>query len=324
MLNYVLRRLLQAVFVLLAVLLITFSLPYFQTNGISAVCYKELGLRYKEPGALQACRHRLGLDQSYFVRFWHYLDQVVIHFNLGHSYIQNMSVNQTLSLFIPRTIWLAVSSLVLAIIIAIPLGIWQAWRRNRFFDYSATGIAFILYAMPAFLLCVLVIDAFSLHTFHLPPSPPNGVAAWAMFTDPSAFILPVISLAALTVAGLSRFMRSSVLDVLVQEYARTAKAKGCSTWRILVHHTMRNALVPIIIIFGLYIPTLLGGALIVEEVFNYEGMGYETVVAATNLDTPTVMGIVIIATVLTIVGNLLADVGVAIINPRIRLGGAAR
>jgi peptide/nickel transport system permease protein len=323
MLNYVLRRVLHGVFVLLAVLLITFSLPYFQTHGTRAICWQILH-EHATLAGVAVCAKRYGLDASYLSRFITYVGQVLFHFNLGHSYVQNMSVNQALSLYIPRTIWLALVSLVLAIVVAIPLGVAQAWRRNSTFDYSATGVVFILYAMPAFLLCILAIDAFSIHWLHLQAAPPDTVAPWAMFTDPSAFILPVLCLTALSVAGLSRFMRSSVLDVLVQEYTRTAKAKGCSTRRVLFRHTMRNALGPIVVIIGLFIPTLLGGALIVEEVFNYPGMGYETVNAAQALDLPIIMGVVIIATLMTVGGNLLADLGLVMINPRIRIEGSAR
>lgn len=324
MLNYILRRLVQSVFVILVVLLLTFSLPYFQKpDGLLTVCY-QINRQRPYPAVIHACGVRLGLYGEYFVRFGHYLSQVIFHFNLGHSYIQNMSVNEALALFIPRTIWLAVVSLVLAIAIAIPMGVLQAWRRNTIFDYTATGVAFVLYAMPAFLLCLLLLDAFSFHGLHLPDSPQQGVAPWAMFTNPKGFILPVLSLTFLTVAGLSRFMRSSVLDVLVQEYTRTARAKGCGTARVLFRHTLRNALGPIVTILGLFIPALLGGALIVEDVFNYAGMGFETVNAALTFDTPVILGAVIIATSLTVLGNLLADLGLVAINPRIRLEGAAR
>lgn len=323
MLNYILRRLVQAVFILLVVLLLTFSLPYFQQGGLDSFCVQILG-NHATPALIQNCAVKHGFTQPYFTRFGTYLSQVVFHFNLGHSYRQNMSVDQAFALFIPRTIWLAVVSLALSVIIAVPLGIIQAWFRNTGFDYTATGIVFVLYAAPAFLLGILMLDAFSFHTLHLPDSPPQGVAAWAMFTDPKAFILPVATLTLLSLALLSRFMRSSVLDVLVQEYTRTAKAKGCSGLRILFRHTMRNALGPIITIIGLSIPGLLGGALIIEEVFNYAGMGYETVIAATNFDTPVIMGAVIITTVLTVAGNLLADLGLVAINPRIRLQGSAR
>jgi len=176
--------------------------------------------------------------------------------------------------------------------------------------------------MPAFLLCILVIDAFGFHWPHLPISPPSGVAPWAIFTDPKAFILPVGCLTLLSVAGLSRFMRGTVLEVLVQDYVRTARAKGCSSRRVLWRHAFRNALGPIVTILGLSIPGLFGGALIIEDVFNYSGLGVQTINAAVTLDVPTVLGITVLVAVFTLLGNLMADVALGLIDPRIRIEGA--
>ncbi|MFI5035912.1 MAG: ABC transporter permease [Acidimicrobiales bacterium] len=320
MLAYVLRRIVQSVVVLLVVMLITFTLPYFQQNGIDAPAFTVLGTHATARNVAIWAAHN-GMDHPYLVRFWHFVTQVFFHFNLGHSYKQNLSVWAIIKLYVPRTIWLALVSLLLTTLIAIPLGIFQASKRNTVFDYSATGTAFVLYAMPSFLLCMLVLDAFSFHWPHLPSSPPQGVAPWAMFTQPAGFILPVACLTMLSVAGLSRFMRGTVLEVLVQDYVRTAKAKGCSGSRTLFRHAFRNALGPIITILGLSIPALLGGALIIESVFNYGGLGIQTVSAATNLDIPTILGITLLVSILTLAGNLMADVALGLVNPRVRIEG---
>lgn len=323
MLIYVLRRIVQSIVVLLIVMLVTFTLPYFQTHGILAPAYAVLGT-HATPQNVAHWAAQNGMNRAYLLRFWTYVTQVFFHFNLGHSYKQNMSVWGIISLYVPRTIWLALSSLVLTVFIAIPLGIIQASRRNTVFDYTATGSAFVLYAMPSFLLCMLVLDAFSFHWPHLPSSPPTGVAPWAMFTDPIGFVLPVACLTMLSVAGLSRYMRGTVLEVLVQDYVRTAKAKGCSNLRTLFRHALRNALGPIITILGLSVPALLGGALIIESVFNYSGLGIQTITAATNIDVPTVLGITLLASILTLAGNLMADIALGLVNPRIRIEGAGK
>ena len=323
MFTYILRRIVQSFVVLLIVMLITFSLPYFQTHGILAPAYSVLGT-HATPRNVAIWGQQNGMNHPYFVRFWTYLTQTFLHFNLGNSYKQNSSVWAIISLYVPRTIWLAVSSLFLTVIIAIPLGIIQASRRNTSLDYAATGTAFVLYAMPSFLLCMLVLDAFSFHWPHLPSSPPQGVAPWAIFTDPVGFILPVACLTMLSVAAISRFMRGTVLEVMVQDYIRTAKAKGCSSRRTLYRHAFRNALGPIVIILGLSIPGLLSGALIIESVFNYGGLGIQTLYAATNTDVPTVLGITLLVAILTLIGNLAADVALGIVNPRIRIEGASR
>ncbi len=320
MLVYIIRRLVQSLIVLLMVMLITFTLPYFQPHGIYQSAYVVLGT-HATPFRVHLWGVQHGLDKPYFVRFWNYVSQVFFHFNLGFSYKQNNSVWGLISLYVPRTIWLALASLIFTILIAIPLGVIQASKRNTVFDYAATGTAFILYAMPSFLLCLLVLDAFSFHTLHLPSSPPPGVAPWALFQDPLGFILPVACLTMLSVAGLSRFMRGTVLEVLVQDYVRTAKAKGCSNRRTLFRHAFRNALGPIITILGLSIPGLIGGALIIESVFNYGGLGIETLTAAGNIDVPTVLGITLLVSVMTLLGNLAADVTLGLVNPRIRIEG---
>ena len=320
---YIIRRLVQSFIVLLIVMLITFSLPYFQVHGILGPAYAVLGT-HATPANVAIWAAKNGMNHPYLVRFWRYLDQVFVHFNLGHSYKQNQSVWGIIRLYVPRTLWLALVSLILTTIIAIPLGIMQASRRNTAFDYTATGTAFILYAMPSFLLCILVLYAFSYHTFHLPAEPPPGVAPWLIFTDPMGFILPIACLTMLSVAGLSRFMRGTVLEVLVQDYIRTARAKGCSSRRTLFRHAFRNALGPIITILGLSSPALLGGALIVESVFNYEGLGVQTVTAANDLDIPIILGITLLVSILTVLGNLMADVALGLVNPRIRIEGTGR
>ena len=321
--SYILRRLGQSVIVLFIIIVITFSLPYFQTHGILAPAFAALGSRSSNHNVhLWAVQH--GLTQAYWVRLAKYIGQLVFHFNLGYSYKEGLSVVQIIGLYVPRTIWLALSALIFTIIIAIPLGIFQASRRNTVADYTATGTAFVLYAMPAFLLCLLAIDAFGFHFPHLPISPPSGVAPWAIFTDPKSFILPVGCLTLLSVASLSRFMRGTVLEVLVQDYVRTARAKGCGSIRVLWRHAFRNALGPIVTILGLAIPGLFGGALIIEYVFNYAGLGLQTYTAALNVDVPVVLGITILVAIFTLIGNLAADVALGMIDPRIRIEGSAK
>jgi peptide/nickel transport system permease protein len=315
------RRLFQSLIVLAIVILITFTLPYFQPHGIIAPAYAILGSR-STPYNVHIWASQHGLLQPYWTRLYQYIFQLVVHLNLGYSYKQGLSVRTIIALYVPRTVWLALSALILTFIIAVPLGIFQASRHNTAVDYLATGTAFVLYGIPAFLLCLVVIDAFGFHTFHLPISPPDGVAPWAIFTDPKSFLLPVGCLTLLSVAGVSRFMRGTVLEVLVQDYVRTARAKGCSSRRVLWRHAFRNALGPIVTILGLSIPGLFGGALIIEYVFNYAGLGLQTLNAALTFDVPTVLGITILVSVFTLLGNLGADVALGIIDPRLRIQGA--
>lgn len=319
MLAYLIRRLLQSFIVFLIVMLITFALPYFEPGGILAPASIVLGT-HANPATIHQWGVQNGIFHPFFVRFWNYFLQVVVHFNLGYSWKNNMSVWSIISLYVPRTIWLAVLAFILTLIIALPVGVIQASKRNSVFDYTMTNTLFILYGIPAFLLSILMINWFIFGTFHFQLPPTDG-SALQVFTHPTEFIVPIVTLALLSLAFFSRFMRSAVLDVLVQDYIRTAKAKGASQRRILFKHAFRNALGPIITIVGLSVPGLFGGALVIEEVFNYQGVGYETVFATQYQDIPTVLGITLLITVFTLLGNLLADIGLGIVNPRIRVEG---
>ena len=316
MLGYLLRRLGQAIIVILGVTLIVFVLSQLIPGGQARAA---LG-----PKATQSQISHFnilnGFNQPLWVQYWHYI-LGLLKGDLGYSYRNNQGVTALIVTRLPKTVVLVGVSTLLALVIAIPLGMAQAVRRNHFFDYSMTAVSFVLYAMPAFLIGELLIlfFAFTLHWF--PSQPPSDASAWAVFTNPRAFVLPVVALAALTVAGFSRYMRSSVLDTLTEDYIRTAKAKGGSPRRILYGHAFRNALLPILTLLGLTLPAIVGGALIVEDVFNYPGMGLLTVQSASNDDIPLVLGTTLIATIATVVGSLLADVLYAAADPRIRLGG---
>jgi peptide/nickel transport system permease protein len=322
-LAYTARRLLAGFFVLLCVIWFTFTLTYFQPDGALAPAYT-LCRQHLTKACLNGYINQYGLARPYLVRLWDYVFGVFVHGNLGTSFVQTSTVSGLLGIFIPRTFWIAFFSLVLAIVIAVPLGIYQAWHRNSPADYIATAGSFTLYAIPAFVLGFVLLDIFTYHLGWFPPGPPTTVNAWAIFTQPRGFVLPIVTLTALSVAGMSRYMRSQVLDVLVQDYIRTAKAKGCDARRVLYRHAMRNALGPIVIIIGLSVPILVSGALIVELLFNYEGLGYETLFAASNGDVYTVLGITILVTAATVVCNIAADIGLGIINPRVRIEGRDR
>jgi peptide/nickel transport system permease protein len=204
--------------------------------------------------------------------------------------------------------------------VAIPIGVSQAVRRNSFYDYAMTGVSFFLYAIPAFLIATLLIIWFSFDLGWFPSSVPTSAGLWSIITDPRTFVLPIVSLAALTIAAYSRYIRSSVLDTLAEDYIRTARAKGAGSRRVLYGHALRNALLPLLTLIGLTLPAIVGGAVIIEDVFNYPGMGLLTVQAANNDDIPLVLGTTLVLTVATVVGSLIADLLYAVADPRIRLG----
>ena len=316
MFGYLIRRFGQAIIVILGVTFIVFILSQLIPGGQARAA---LGPR-ATPSQISNFNIINGYNQPLWVQYWHYL-LGLLKGNLGYSYKNNQSVASLIAQRLPKTLVLLSVSTILALFIAIPLGMSQAVRRNSVYDYTVTATSFILYAFPAFLLGELLILFFSFNLNWFPSQPPSTASAWALFSDPRAFVLPVFTLAALTIAGFSRFMRSSVLDTLTEDYIRTAKAKGGSPRRVLYGHALRNALLPILTLIGLTLPAIVGGALIVEDIFNYPGMGLLTVQAASNDDIPLILGTTLVATVATVLGSLFADVLYAAADPRIRLSG---
>ena len=316
MFGYLIRRFGQAIIVILGVTFIVFILSQLIPGGQARAA---LGPR-ATPSQISNFNIINGYNQPLWVQYWHYL-LGLLKGNLGYSYKNNQSVTSLIAQRLPKTLVLLSVSTILALFIAIPLGMSQAVRRNSVYDYTVTATSFILYAFPAFLLGELLILFFSFNLNWFPSQPPSTASAWALFSDPRAFVLPVFTLAALTIAGFSRFMRSSVLDTLTEDYIRTAKAKGGSPRRVLYGHALRNALLPILTLIGLTLPAIVGGALIVEDIFNYPGMGLLTVQAASNDDIPLILGTTLVATIATVLGSLFADVLYAAADPRIRLSG---
>jgi peptide/nickel transport system permease protein len=318
MIGFLIRRIIQAIIVILGVIFIVFLLGKLIPGGEAAAA---LGPR-RSPAEVAHFNLINGLDLPIYDQFWRYIWGLVSHLNLGYSFKNNEPVKSLISQRLPKTLSLVGVSTVVALIIAIPLGILQVVKRYSVIDYTLTTASFLFYAMPPFFLGFLLILYFSFDAHLFPVSPPIASTGTTIFTDPRAFVLPVITLSAITIASFSRYMRSSMMDALTQDYVRTARAKGASNNRVLYGHALRNALLPILTLIGLSLPAIASGALITETVFNYPGMGLLTVTAAGNDDVPTVLGTVLVITVFTVAGSLLADILYAIADPRIRLGSS--
>jgi peptide/nickel transport system permease protein len=317
MIGFLFRRLLQAVVVIFGVILIVFILSKLIPGGEARAAFG--------PKVTQAQIAHFNLVNGLDLPIWDQLYQYVVrlrHLNLGYSYHYNQGVRQIIAQRLPRTLSLVGVATVIALVIAVPLGILQVVRRFKPIDYVLTSASFLFYATPPFFLGFLLILYFSFDFKLFPVSPPLNSSAWTIFTDPRGFVLPIITLSAITIASFSRYMRSSMMDALAQDYVRTARAKGASNNRVLYGHALRNALIPILTLLGLSLPTIASGALITETVFNYPGMGLLTVTSAVNDDVPVVLGAVLVITLFTVVGSLLADILYAVADPRIRFGSA--
>jgi peptide/nickel transport system permease protein len=312
---FLLRRVLQSVVVILLVTVITFALLR-AIPGNPAIAI--LGPNsFRNPAAIRQFDQQYGFNLPWYSQYWLWLRHLLAG-NLGFSWKLNQSVASLLSGHLPKTIFLVGISTILALALAVPIGVIQAVRRNKFADHFFNGFSTVFYAMPAFLLGILLILFFAIKIPIFPPEGPQGEGLGVLFTNFNALILPIISLTLITLALFSRYMRSSVLDNLTEDYVRTAKAKGASERRVLIRHVLRNSLIPIATLLGLSLPGIIAGALITESVFNYPGMGYLFYQAALNSDYPILLGITIVVAVATVVGSLLADIAYAVLDPRVR------
>jgi peptide/nickel transport system permease protein len=313
MVGYIVRRLIQALFVTLLVTLGIFLLLHILPGGPARAI---LGPR---ANAVQIAQfnHDNGLDQPLPLQYWSYVTHLA-RGDFGFSYKLNQTVSSILAQDIPKTMLLVGLSYAIAIIIAVPLGIYQAVRRNKVDDYALTGASFIFYSMPVFWLGIILIGVFSFTLHVLPSEGPQGETVGDLLNQLSSLVLPVATLALITIASFSRYMRSSTIENMVQDYVRTARAKGASDRRVLFVHVLRNALIPIITLIGLSIGFIFSGALITEALFNYPGMGLRFWNAALTDDYPVILGVIVVAALGTVIGNLLADVMYAVADPRVR------
>ncbi len=311
MVGYMIRRLGQAIVVVIGVTIITFILLHLLPgNPVRAI----LGPRASAADVASLTK-QLGLNKP----LWYQYGLWLIHLcegNLGYSYKQTATVDSLLAQRLPNTLLLVGSSTILAILIAVPVGVWQAVRRNKPDDYALTGLAFVFYSMPTFWLGILLIILFSATLNWLPPEAPQ--VQGNLFSQLNALIMPVATLTLVTLALFSRYMRSSTIENLIQDYVRTARAKGVSSWRVLFLHVLRNALLPVITLVGLSLGGIVSGAVVTETVFNYPGMGLLFFEAAQNDDFPVLLGVTVVIAIATVVGNLIADILYAVADPRIR------
>jgi peptide/nickel transport system permease protein len=315
MLGYIIRRLLVAILITIGIAAITFEL----LHAIAGSPVHEVLGRGANPAQIAGWNKIHGYDRPLVVQFLSYLGGLS-HLDFGYSYKQGQSVSTLFMQNAGRSIYLSGSSLVLSLLIAMPIGIAQAVRRNSIGDYTVTTLTFVLYAMPPFLLGIILIDVFALHLNIFPPLVPTSITTtWGAITHPRAFFLPILTLTAINIASFSRYMRSSALDNLAQDYIRLARAKGLSQRAVLYRHLLRNACLPMITLVGLSIPDLLAGNLLVEVLFNIQGLGLLFFTALGNGDYNVLLAYTILGGILTVLGNLLADVAVTVADPRVRI-----
>ncbi|MDP9729072.1 ABC transporter permease [Alicyclobacillus sp. TC] len=315
MLKYILRRILELIPTLIGISLISFIMIHIVPGNPVRIL---LGNRYTVARAA-ALTKQLGLNKPLWQQFLIWLWNI-LHGNFGYSYVYDKPVVTLVLQAIPHTLVIVVVSVMFAHIFAVFLGAVQAYFQDTIFDQVVTVINYFFYSMPSFWLAILLIIFFAID---LPWFPSGGIVN-PQATNPSFadflhhLVLPVASLFLVSVAGWARFMRSSMREALLQDYVRTARMKGAREFRVLFIHALRNSIIPLITLLGLSLPALLSGALFVEEIFNYPGMGLLYWNAIMSRDYPIIMGVTFFLGVVTILGNLLSDVLYAVIDPRIQ------
>jgi peptide/nickel transport system permease protein len=309
---YIVRRVGQGFAVVIVVSFITFIEAHLLPGNPARAI---LGV-HASSAQIQAFDVANGYNKPLPIQYLDYADRL-LHGNLGFSYQQNQSVYALLSERLPATVILVGLSVVVALLIAIPLAILEAVRRNKPVDYALTGAAFAFYSMPTFWLGLMLIMLFAVKAHIFPPVAPQGGPA-QILAHPLGLVLPVLTLALGSIASFSRYLRSSLLDNLTQDFVRTARAIGATRAAVLYRHVLRNALLPLITLVGLSLPGILSGALITESIFNYPGMGMLYWQSALSQDYPVLLGVTLVVSVGTVVGSLIADVLYAVADPRIR------
>lgn len=318
MARYILRRLLIAIPLLIGVSLITFIfINLVPGDYIDTLINPEISSARRED--LEPLRRQLGLDKPAPVRYAVWLSEVA-RGNLGYSLSTRKPVAAEIGRRLGPTLKLTATSLAFAIVVGMALGVISALRPYSPLDYLLTVAGFIWISVPSFFAAIvgLYLFAIRLPVFPVAGTGPAGVADVPIHTQFYYLLLPAGILGLERVAAFMRYTRSSMLEVLRQDYVTVARAKGLPSWRVVMRHALRNALLPLITIIGLSLPSLLGGAVIIEAIFGWPGLGTMSLTAVTQRDYPVIMGVNFIAAVLVLLSNLLADLAYAAADPRIR------
>lgn len=317
--TYIIRRVLQAIPLFFIISIISFMMMAYAPGDPLA--------QFRSPDSptetqdLSALREHMGLDDPIPIRYVKWLKLVVLEGNLGFSLQDGRPVLDRIVERLPATFTLMGTAILVSFILAIPIGIISAVKQYSWFDYTATTFSFLGVSIPSFWFAIMAILVFSLYLGWFPPSDMrSNFDSFDIVDRIYHLALPASVLSFGLIASKSRYMRSSMLEVIRQDFIRTARAKGLKESKVIFKHALRNALLPIITIIGFQIPNLFGGALFIENVFAWPGMGRLSVEAIFLRDYQMIMGTTMIAAVLVVIGNLVADILYAIADPRIHYG----
>ena len=312
--KYILKRILVAVPVLIGITIIDYAIMCMAGSPLEML----QGPRVSQ-AAVEAKRIALGLDQPVYIQYFVWLGQL-IHGNMGYSMKSYQSVSSMIGSHLGPTLLLMGVSLIISLLLAIPAGIYSAIHQYSKGDYTVVTLSFLGSSMPGFFLSLLLIYLFTVRLGWLPSSGMTTLGTQGGVADVAKhMVMPVIVLAFSMAGSNIRYIRSAVLEILQQDYLRTARAKGIGHFRVINKHALRNALVPSITVIGMEIPVLFGGAVIIEQIFSWPGLGLMTMSAISNRDYPVIMGVCLLSAIVVLIGNLLTDILYALVDPTIQL-----
>jgi peptide/nickel transport system permease protein len=316
--RYIIRRLLWVIVLLIVVSAVTFVVFYVLPSADPAVLRAG---RSPNPALIASIRHNLGLDRPVYVQYWLYMKKVVLHFNFGYSYQFSQPVRTMILQRLPATISLTVGAVIVWLLIGLPIGILSAVRSRSVMDRTAMGGALLAISAPSYWLGLVALFLFAndigiVKIF-------DGAGTYTGLTaDPArwfgSLLLPWLVLAAAFAAFYSRLLRANLIEVMSEDYIRTARAKGLSERRVIFHHGVRSAITPIVTVLGLDIGGLLGGAVLIETVFNIPGVGRLAYQGIENADLPVIQGTVLFGAFFIVFANLIVDIVYAFLDPRVR------
>lgn len=315
MTKYIMKRILIAIPVLIGITVFDFLLmnlaPGSPLDLMRNPMVSEVALDLKAES--------LGLNQPIYIQYIKWISEL-LHGNLGYSMITYQPVSSLIATHIGPTILLMGVSLLLGLLIAVPLGVLSATKQYSKVDYAAVTASFLSISIPGFFLALLLIYIFTIQLNILPSSGMITMGGEGGFVDILKHMILPVSVLTVAVAGRNiRYVRSGMLEILEQDYLRTAKAKGVKKFFIINKHAMRNALIPIITVIGMEIPVVFGGAVIIEQIFSWPGMGLLTMSSILSRDYPTIMGVNLVAAIIVLAANLFTDIAYSIVNPEIKL-----
>ena len=312
MLGYFVRRLLATIPVIGMVAFFVFALLYLTPGDPAAVIAGDIAT----VADIERIRHQLGLDQPLLTRFWSWAS-AVLHGDLGISIFTNLPVTQLIGQRVEPTLSLALCTLIVAVLVAVPMGVIAAWKVGRLIDRLVMLFSVAGFSMPVFVLAYLLIYAFAIDLDWLPVQgyTPLREGVWPWLRH---LILPSIALGTIYIALIARITRATMLEVLAQDYVRTAHAKGLAPVAVLMRHALKNAAVPIVTIIGIGIALLISGVVVTESVFAIPGIGRLTVDAIIRRDYPIIQGVILIFSAVYVLVNLAIDLSYRLFDPRIQ------